>query len=128
MKALVEEAGFEAAEDSSMPEWAQRFGARPPPPRIERRFRDRPRPDAAIQRGPLVPLGRLAQLAEQARQFLRVGPLSPEAPSGGFDCRRFQVEQPAAFKAPSSENGGGACICGTKSVLCGPNLDQIHRA
>ncbi|MFL5349286.1 MAG: class I SAM-dependent methyltransferase [Hyalangium sp.] len=39
MKALVEEVGFEAAEDSGMPEWAQRFGAKPPPPRIERRFR-----------------------------------------------------------------------------------------
>jgi methyltransferase (TIGR00027 family) len=39
MKALVEEAGFEVVEDSGMPEWAQRFGAQPPPPRIEHRFR-----------------------------------------------------------------------------------------
>jgi methyltransferase (TIGR00027 family) len=39
MKALVEEAGFEIVEDLGMPEWAQRFGAQPPPPRIERRFR-----------------------------------------------------------------------------------------
>src|SRR4051794_4701140 len=38
---------------------------------------------------------------------------------GGFDCRRFQVEQPAAFKAPPSENGGCAWIFGTKSGFLG---------
>ena len=47
----------------------------------------------------------------------QVGELSPEAPSGGFDCRRFQAEQPAAFKAPRSENEGGTCIWGPNPVF-----------
>jgi len=47
----------------------------------------------------------------------RVGSLSPEAPSGGFDCRRSQAEQPAAFKAVPSEIWGGACISGPNPVF-----------
>lgn len=39
MKALLEEAGLNVGEDLEMPEWARRFGAQPPPPRIEHRFR-----------------------------------------------------------------------------------------
>ena len=44
--------------------------------------------------------------------------------SGGFDCRRSQAEQPAAFKAPPSENGVCARIFGTKSGFLGPKKDQ----
>jgi hypothetical protein len=36
---------------------------------------------------------------------------------GGFDSRRFQAEQPAAFKALPSEKGGGACVLGPKRVF-----------
>jgi methyltransferase (TIGR00027 family) len=39
MKALVTEAGFGISEDVRMSVWAQRLGARPPPARIEPRFR-----------------------------------------------------------------------------------------
>ena len=42
----------------------------------------------------------------------------------GFDSRRLQVEQPAAFKAPPSENGGCDCIFGTKSGFLRPKKDQ----
>jgi hypothetical protein len=46
--------------------------------------------------------------------FSRSGSLQPGVIGGGFDCRRFQAEQPAAFKAPPSENGGVACISAQK--------------
>jgi methyltransferase (TIGR00027 family) len=39
MAALIEEAGFRVVLDTGMPDWASRFGARPPPPRLEKRFR-----------------------------------------------------------------------------------------
>ncbi|MBN1208722.1 MAG: class I SAM-dependent methyltransferase [Myxococcaceae bacterium] len=39
MHALLEEAGFEAVEDTSFPEWAQRFGAEPSHPRAMHRYR-----------------------------------------------------------------------------------------
>ncbi len=57
----------------------------------------------------------LGNLTETALD--RAGSLSPDAPSGGFDCRRFHAEQPAAFKAPPSENAGGACIWGPNPVF-----------
>jgi len=42
---------------------------------------------------------------------------SDDSFGGGFDCRRSQVEQPAAFNAPPSENRGGACIWGPNPVF-----------
>ncbi len=39
MKAMLEGCGFELVQDSGMPEWAQRFGAQPPRPSIDLRFR-----------------------------------------------------------------------------------------
>jgi hypothetical protein len=58
----------------------------------------------------------------------RVGSLSSEAPSGGFDCRRRHIEQPAAPKRAPSEKGVGLIfrdqirLCGTKF---GPN--PLHK-
>ncbi len=45
-------------------------------------------------------------------------------PGGGFDSRRFQAEQPAAFKAPPSENGAAPAFSGPNPVFGtkkGPN-------
>ena len=42
----------------------------------------------------------------------------------GFDCRRFQAEKPAAFKAPPSENGAAPAFSGPNPVFGtkkGPN-------
>ena len=39
------------------------------------------------------------------------------AGGGGFDCRRFQAEQPAALKRSPSEKGGGPYISGPNPVF-----------
>jgi hypothetical protein len=45
----------------------------------------------------------------------RVEALSSGVRSGGFDCRRFHAEQPAAFKAPPSEKGAAPAFSGPNS-------------